>query len=82
MRDGFRRFFFTPQSAAWLSVLRVGLGLQVLFYAVFLRPDWIELLAEGNRGLIRRDLMEAILSVESTLTPRVGWIVRIGSGLT
>ncbi len=81
LRDGFRRFLFTPQSTIWLSVLRVGIGLQVFFYAVSLRSDWIELLAEGNRGLIRRDLMEALLSVESPLIPRVGWMVEAGGWL-
>jgi len=81
LRDGFRQFLLTPQSTAWLSVLRVGLGLQVLFYTVSLRSDWIELLAQGNRGLIRRDLMEALLSVEGPLIPRVGWMVEAGGWL-
>jgi len=81
LRNALPRFLFTPQSTAWLSVLRVGLGLQVFFYAVSLRSDWIELLAEGNRGLIRRDLMEALLSVESPLIPRVGWVVEAGGWL-
>ena len=81
LRNALRRFVFGPQSTVWLSVLRIGLGLQVFFYAVSLRPDWIELLAEGNRGLIRRDLMEALLSAESPLIPRVGWIVQAGGWL-
>lgn len=81
LRNSLKRFVFAPQSTTWLSVLRAGLGLQVFFYAVSLRPDWIELLAEGNRGLIRRDLMEALLSAESPLIPRVGWIVEAGGWL-
>src|SRR6266481_2412877 len=58
-----------------------GPRLAGFFYAVSLRSDWIELLAEGNRGLIRRDLMEALLSVESALIPRVGWMVEAGGWL-
>jgi hypothetical protein len=76
-----RRFLFGPQSTAWLSFLRIGLGLQLFCYVLSLRSDWIELLAEGNRGLIRRDLMEALLSAESPFIPRVGWIVEAGGWL-
>ncbi len=65
----------------WLSFLRIGIGLQLFCYVLSLRSDWIELLAEGNRGLIRRDLMEALLSAESPLIPRVGWIVAAGTWL-
>lgn len=81
VRNPLRRFLFAPQSTIWLSVLRVGLGLQVLFYAVSLSPDWIELLAKGNRGLIRRDLMEAMISAESPLIPRIGWMIEAGGWL-
>jgi uncharacterized membrane protein YphA (DoxX/SURF4 family) len=59
----------------------VGVGSEVFLYAVSIRPDWIELLAVGNRGLIRRDLMEALLSVESPFIPRIGWIVEAGGWL-
>jgi hypothetical protein len=76
-----RRFLFGPQSTVWLSFLRIGVGLQLFCYVLSLRSDWIELLAEGNRGLIRRDLMEALLSAESPLIPRIGWIVGVGTWL-
>src|SRR5438128_4318502 len=79
--DALRRFLFIPQSTTWLTVLRVGLGLQVLFYAMSLRADWIGLLAREDQGLIRRDLMEAVLSSESPLIPRIGWIVDAGARL-
>ena len=81
LRDVLRRFLFTPESTNWLTVLRTGLGLQVLFYALSLRADWIELLTQENHGLIRRDLTEAMLSAESPLIPRVGWMVEIGRWL-
>jgi len=79
--DALRRFLFTPQSTTWLAVLRIGLGLQVLFYAISLRGDWVGLLAREDQGLIRRDLMEAVLSSESPLIPRIGWIVDAGARL-
>ena len=75
IKPALRGFFFAPQSSAWLGVLRVGLGLQVLFYAISLRSDWLEILGLGNQGLIRRDLAEAMLSADSRFIPRVGWIV-------
>jgi hypothetical protein len=76
-----RRFLFEPQSSIWLTALRIGLGLQVLFYGFSLRGDWLEVLSQENQGLIRRDLTEAMLSAESPLIPRVGWIVDIGAYL-
>jgi hypothetical protein len=81
LRDALGRFLLAPQSTIWLAVLRIGLGLQVLFYAISLRPDWIELLARENQGLIRRDLTEAMLSAESPFIPRAGWIVETGQRL-
>ena len=73
-----RTFLLTPQSSIWLTILRVGLGLQVLCYGFSLRGDWLELLGRENQGLIRRDLTEAMLSARSPFIPRVGWIVDIG----
>ena len=81
VKQAARRFLFAPQSSAWLGVLRIGLGLQVLFYAISLRADWLEILGLGNQSLIRRDLTEAMLSADSPFTPRVGWIVDAGAFL-
>ena len=69
-----RNFLLKPQSSIWLTILRVGLGLQVLCYGLSLRGDWLELLGRENQGLIRRDLTEAILSARSPFIPRVGWM--------
>src|SRR6266567_6886943 len=84
VKPAVRGFLFAPQSSAWLAVLRIGLGLQVLFYAISLRADWLEILGLGNQGLIRRDLAEAMLSADSPFIPRVGWIIAAGAylGLT
>lgn len=76
-----RNFLLTPQSSIWLTILRVGLGLQVLCYGLSLRGDWLELLGRENQGLIRRDLTEAMLSARSPFIPRLGWIVDIGAHL-
>lgn len=81
VRRGVRNFLLAPESSAWLTVLRMGLGLQVLFYAISLRSDWLEILGLGNQGLIRRDLAEAMLSADSPFIPRVGWIVGAGAHL-
>lgn len=84
MRNAGWRFLFAPQSSIWLTALRIGLGLQVLFYGISLHGDWLEVLSGENQGLIRRDLTEAMLSADSPLIPRVGWIVDAGAylGLT
>jgi hypothetical protein len=75
------RFLFPKQFDDWLTVLRIGLGLQVLLYALSLRSDWNYLFAGTNRGLNGRALSEALLSTESPLVPRLGWLVAVGSHL-
>ena len=72
-------FFFPVQSDEWLTVLRIGLAIQVLLYSLAMRSDWNYLLAGTGRGLISRDLSEVALSGESSFIPRVGWLVKMGS---
>lgn len=72
-------FFFLAESDTWLAVLRIGLGLVIVLYALSLRDDWNYLLGEAGHGLISRDLGEAILSLESHFVPRVGWFVTLGT---
>jgi hypothetical protein len=81
VRKRLSRFLFEPESPAWLSILRIGLGLQVSLYALSLRRDWIQLFTTGNQGLIRRDLTEALLSADSRVIPRIGWFVELGARL-
>jgi hypothetical protein len=70
-------FLFFPETDTWLTILRLGLGLQVMFYSLSLRHDWNYLLA-GTSGLVNRNLAEALLSVESRFVPRLGWLVALG----
>jgi len=72
-----RAFLFPPEADLWLGLLRIGLGLQVLFYALSLRADWNYLFAGPGDGLIGRALPEALLSTESPLIPRLGWLVML-----
>jgi hypothetical protein len=76
-------FLFQAGRDTWVTVLRLGLGLAVTLYAVSLRNDWNYLLA-GTTGLVNRNLSEAILSLDTHLTPRLGWLVALGElfGLT
>jgi hypothetical protein len=73
------QFLFYPESDRWVSVLRIGLGLQVICFCLALRKDWIHLLSVNSSGLISRDLMEATLNAESFLLPRLGWLIEIGN---
>lgn len=68
------RFFFPVCSTIWITLLRTGLGLQILLYGFSLRRDWNYFFASGE-GLIDRGLTEAILNLDSRLVPRLGWIV-------
>jgi len=71
-------FLFPPETDTWLAVLRIGLGLQVIVYALFLRSDWHYLFARSGKGLVGRELDEAIASFDSPLIPRFGWLVAFG----
>ena len=56
----FLGFLFPSETDTWLTVLRIGLGLQVVVYALFLRSDWHYLFASSGKGLVGRELGEAI----------------------
>jgi hypothetical protein len=72
-------FLFPPETDKWLAALRIGLGLQVAVYALFLRSDWHYLFSSTGKGLVSRALGEAIASFDSPLIPKLGWLVAIGS---
>jgi uncharacterized membrane protein YphA (DoxX/SURF4 family) len=67
-------FLFPAETDSWLTVLRVGLGLQVTLYSLSLRNDWNYLLS----GTVRR-VAEALLSLQSHFVPRLGWPINIGA---
>jgi len=73
-----RGFLFPPETDTWLAVLRIGLGLQVVVYALFLRSDWNYLFASSGKGLVGREVGEAITFFDSPLIPTLGWLVAIG----
>jgi len=83
LKDRLAAFLFQTATDTWLTVLRLGLGVALLLYALSLRNDWNYLLG-GTTGLVNRNLAEAILSLDTHLTPRLGWMVALGEriGLT
>ena len=74
-------FLFSDECDEWLSILRIGLALEVIFYCLSITGDWNSLLAGTGRGLISRELAETMLSGESPFVPRIGWLVTIGHSL-
>ncbi len=76
-----RGFLFPPDSGRWVSILRIGLGLQVTLFAWSLRTDWSDLFGTERHGLVNRRLTEVILSSQSPLTPRLGWLLAAGRHL-
>jgi hypothetical protein len=72
-------FLFPQETDRWLGALRIGLGLLVTAYALFLRSDWHNLFASTGRGLVSRKLGEAITSFDSPLLPKLGWLVALGN---
>jgi hypothetical protein len=81
-RQRLTRFLFPEQSDAWLTILRIGLGLQVFFYTLSLERDWNYLLGGGAGGLNGRALAEGLLSTETPFVPRLGWLVAVGERVT
>jgi hypothetical protein len=77
----FLSFLFPPETDTWLAVLRFGLGVQVIVYALFLRSDWHYLFAISGKGLVGREISEAITSFDSAFIPRLGWLVAFGRNL-
>ena len=74
-------FLFPVEADRWLSILRIGVGLQVTLYTISSRADWNELFAKAGWGLVNRELTEAVLDVQSPFAPRLGWLISIGARL-
>jgi len=50
-------------------------------YALFLRSDWHSLFSTTGKGLVSRELGEAMVSFDSPLIPKLGWLVAFGRHL-
>jgi len=74
-------FLFPAETDRCLTVLRIGLALQVTLYALFLKSDWHYLFAGTGKGLISRELGETIVSFDSPFIPKLGWLVALGGHL-
>jgi len=74
-------FLFPAETDSWLAVFRIGLGLQLVLYVLSLKDDWNYLFAGTGHGLIGRALAEGLLSTESPIVPRLGWLVALGTRL-
>ena len=89
VRDALKRwqnrfvgFLWPRESDEWLTVLRIGVGLQVIGYCLSLRRDWLYLFSETQSGALHsRTLSEGLLSLDSPLVPRIGWLISLGAHL-
>ena len=72
---------FPRVSDQWLTILRIGLGLQIVFYSLSLAADWNNLFQSGGGEFIDRNLEEAILNSDSPTIPRLGWLIAAGHSL-
>jgi hypothetical protein len=77
-REQLMAFLFPADVGSWLTFLRMGLGLQVILYTWSLRDDWDYFFSASRSMLSNRGLTEAILSSETSWTPRIGWLVTLG----
>ena len=72
-------FLFPDDTNRWVGILRIGLGVQVVLYALSLKDDWNFLFGGSESGLVGRAFSEALLSRESPFVPRLGWLVVLGA---
>jgi hypothetical protein len=78
LRDRINDLLFPAATDRWLTFLRVGLGLQILFYCLSLRRDWNTLFSGEGSAFVSRDLTEAILKIDNPFGPQIGWFVALG----
>lgn len=71
---------FVPSSNNWLTILRIGLALQIILYCFWRRTDWLQF-AANNGALVSRELMERLITLDAAFVPNLGWIVGIGDHL-
>jgi hypothetical protein len=73
-RERIWAFLFPADSGRWLSILKAGLGMGILFYTLSLQNDWIFVLGGPNHGLLGREVGDAMTAVQGSLIPRLGCI--------
>lgn len=72
-------FLFPADAGQWVSILRIGLGIQIVLYAISLKDDWNFLFAGPANGLVGRELSEALLSKQSPFVPQLSWLIALGT---
>ena len=78
VREQLRDWLFPPDNGFWLTLLRTGLGLQVILYTWSFRNDWSYFFPGSRSQVSQSGLGEIILSSETSWTPRIGWLVTAG----
>ena len=78
-QEGLLEFLFPADAGYWVSILRIGLGIQIVFYAISLKDDWNVLFAGPGNGLVGRGLSEALLARQSPFMPQLGWFIALGA---
>jgi len=70
-----KEFLFPLETDAWLACLRIGAGLQIIFYTLSFRADWMDVFALNANGLVSREIAEAVTASDSILAPRISWLI-------
>ena len=72
---GLLALLFPVEDDGWLTILRVGLGLQVTAYTLSARADWHELYSSNGQGLINREIAERLVITQRTVAAHVEHIL-------
>jgi hypothetical protein len=79
LRATLLKFLFPDVSDTWLTILRVGLGVQIALFCSSIRRDWTHLLGQTGAAWINRDLVDALLTAQAPFVPRFSWLASIGA---
>src|SRR5256885_7040313 len=71
MRVSYRfAWFFPAKDNTWLTILRIGLGVQLTLYEFSMQHDWLRLLNHESPRVY-----EAVLAADSSTAPPLGWLI-------
>lgn len=73
------KFLFPADAGLWLTLLRIGLGIQMVLYLFSWGGDWNLFFAGPDNGFVSRAFSEALISRQSPLVPRLGWLTGAGA---
>lgn len=71
------RFLFHPESDAWQSVLRFGLGILVVLYCTSVGRSWGFFFGKTGTAFLGSEVSDAMLHAQGVFAPSLHWITSV-----